>query len=314
MSLVDARDFFPKTETGQKRKCRRKKLLYEILRRLQFLIQLGLDYLTLDRSAMTLSGGEAQRVRLATQLGRSWPEYFMFSTSPVLDSIRKTLRNCLVLKQLRDAGNSVVVVEHDQETIEAAEHIIDMGPGAGVKGGEIVAQGTLAEIMENERSLTGRYLSGRMKMPIPARRRTGTGELLVIKGAKKNNLKSITVQIPVGLMTCITGVSGSGKSSLVMDILYNAVAQSLHKSTHKVGQVDELIGANFLIVSSVSTKRPLAAHRDLTLLLTRVSLITCVIFSRNSRKRGYEVINPPGFLLTRRAAAARRVAGKEQCK
>jgi excinuclease ABC subunit A len=149
-----------------------------------------------------------------------------------------------LLKQLRDVGNSVVVVEHDQETIAAADHIIDIGPGAGVNGGEIVAQGTLAEIIENERSLTGQYLSGRMKMPIPVRRRTGTGEFLVIKGAKENNLKDITVQIPVGSMTSVTGVSGSGKTSLVMDILYNAVAQRLHKSTHEAGQFAELIGAN----------------------------------------------------------------------
>ena len=246
MSLVDARDFLQKLKLDKKESVVGEKLLYEILSRLQFLIQLGLDYLTLDRSAMTLSGGEAQRVRLATQLGSSLAGVLYVLDEPSIGLHQKDTAELLrVLKQLRDAGNSVVVVEHDQETIEAAEHIIDMGPGAGVKGGEIVAQGTLAEIMENERSLTGRYLSGRMKMPIPARRRTGTGELLVIKGAKKNNLKGITVQIPVGVMTCITGVSGSGKSSLVMDILYNAVAQSLHKSTHKVGQVDELIGANF---------------------------------------------------------------------
>ena len=139
----------------------------------------------------------------------------------------------------------MVVVEHDQETIAAADHIIDMGPGAGVSGGEIVAQGALAEIKENERSLTGQYLSSRIKMPIPARRRMGTGEFLVIKGAKENNLKNITVQIPVGSMTSVTGVSGSGKTSLVMDILYNAVAQRLHKTNNRVGRFDELMGANF---------------------------------------------------------------------
>ena len=221
------------------------KLLHEIVGRLQFLIQLGLDYLTLDRSAVTLSGGEAQRVRLATQLGSSLAGVLYILDEPSIGLHQKDNAELLkLLKQMRDSGNSVVVVEHDQETIAAADHIIDIGPGAGMNGGEIVAQGTLAEIMENERSLTGQYLSGRMKMPIPARRRTGTGEFLVIKGAKENNLKNITVQIPVGSMTCVTGVSGSGKTSLVMDILYNAVAQRLHKSTHQAGQFDELIGAN----------------------------------------------------------------------
>ena len=241
MSLVDTRDFLQKLKLDKKESVVGEKLLQEIVGRLQFLIQLGLDYLTLDRSAMTLSGGEAQRVRLATQLGSSLAGVLYILDEPSIGLHQKDNAQLLkLLKQLRDSGNSVVVVEHDQETIAAADHIIDMGPGAGVNGGEIVAQGTLAEIMENERSLTGQYLSGRMKMPIPARRRMGTGEFLVIKGAKENNLKDITVQIPVGSMTCVTGVSGSGKTSLVMDILYNAVAQRLHKSKNKVGQFDEL--------------------------------------------------------------------------
>jgi excinuclease ABC subunit A len=139
----------------------------------------------------------------------------------------------------------VIVVEHDYETITAADHIIDMGPGAGVNGGEIVAQGTLLEILENDRSLTGQYLAGKMKMPAPRTRRAGTGEFLVIEGAKENNLQDITVQIPVGAMTCVTGVSGSGKTSLIMDILYNAVSQRLHKSTQRVGRFETLTGANF---------------------------------------------------------------------
>jgi excinuclease ABC subunit A len=243
ISLVDARDFLQKLELDKKESVVGEKLLHEILSRLQFLIQLGLDYLTLDRSTMTLSGGEAQRVRLATQLGSSLAGVLYILDEPSIGLHQKDNAELLrLLKQLRDSGNSVVVVEHDQETIAAADHIIDMGPGAGVKGGDIVAQGTLADIMGSDISLTGQYLSGRMKMPIPARRRTGTGEFLVIKGAKENNLKDITVQIPVGAMTCVTGVSGSGKTSLVMDILYNAVAQRLHKSTNRAGQFDELVG------------------------------------------------------------------------
>ncbi len=245
ISLVEARDFMQKLKLDKKGSIVGEKLLHEIVGRLQFLIQLGLDYLTLDRSAVTLSGGEAQRVRLATQLGSSLAGVLYILDEPSIGLHQKDNAELLkLLKQLRDSGNSVVVVEHDQETIAAADHVIDIGPGAGVNGGEIVAQGTLAEIIENERSLTGQYLSGRMKMPIPVRHRTGTGEFLVIKGAKENNLKDITVQIPIGSMTCVTGVSGSGKTSLIMDILYNAVAQRLHKSTHEAGQFDELIGAN----------------------------------------------------------------------
>lgn len=245
ISLLDVRDFMQKLKLDKKGNIVGGKLLHEIVGRLQFLVQLGLDYLTLDRSAVTLSGGEAQRVRLATQLGSSLAGVLYILDEPSIGLHQKDNAELLkLLKQMRDSGNSVVVVEHDQETIAAADHIIDIGPGAGVNGGEIVAQGTLAEIRENERSLTGQYLSGSMKMPIPVRRRTGTGEFIVIRGAKENNLKDITVQIPVGSMTCVTGVSGSGKTSLVMDILHNAVAQRLHKSTHEAGQFDELIGAN----------------------------------------------------------------------
>jgi excinuclease ABC subunit A len=245
MSLVETRDFLPKLKLDRKASVIGEKLLHEILGRLQFLIQVGLDYLTLDRSAVTLSGGEAQRVRLATQLGSSLAGVLYILDEPSIGLHQKDNAQLLkLLKQLRDSGNSVVVVEHDQETIAAADHIIDIGPGAGVNGGEIVAQGTPAEIIENERSLTGQYLSGRMKLPIPERRRKGTGEFLVIKGAKENNLKDITVQIPVGSMTSVTGVSGSGKTSLVMEILYNAVARRLHKAKNKAGRFDQLVGAN----------------------------------------------------------------------
>src|SRR5262245_26975846 len=245
MSLVKTRDFLDELYLNEKENVVGEKLLREIVGRLQFLIQLGLDYLTLDRAATTLSGGEAQRARLATQLGSTLAGVLYILDEPSIGLHQKDNSRLLkLLKQLRDSGNSVVVVEHDQETIVAADHIIDMGPGAGVNGGEIVAQGTLAEIMENQRSLTGQYLSGKTRMPAPpARRRTGTGEFLVIKGAKENNLKDITVQIPVGSMTAVTGVSGSGKTSLIMDILYNAVAQRLHKAKNKAGRFDELIGA-----------------------------------------------------------------------
>src|SRR5262245_21913728 len=211
MSLVKTRDFLNKLPLNEKENVVAEKLLREIAGRLQFLIQLGLDYLTLDRAATTLSGGEAQRARLATQLGSTLAGVLYILDEPSIGLHQKDNAQLLeLLKQLRDSGNSVLVVEHDQETIAAAEHILDMGPGPGVNGGEIVAQGTLAEIMENECSLTVQYLAGKIRLPIAVRRRAGTGEFLVIKGAKENNLKDITVQIPVGSMTAVTGVSGSG--------------------------------------------------------------------------------------------------------
>ena len=244
--IADARAFLQKLDLTKKKGVVGRKVLQEIAGRLQFLIQLGLEYLTLNRSAVTLSGGEAQRVRLATQLGSSLAGVLYILDEPSIGLHQKDNAQLLaLLKQLRDSGNSVIVVEHDPETIQAADHIIDIGPGAGINGGEIVAEGTPLEITRSARSLTGQYLSGRIKMPIPTNRRMGTGEFLVIKGAKQNNLKDITVPIPIGSMTCVTGVSGSGKSSLVMDILYNAVAERLHASKKRVGRFDELIGADF---------------------------------------------------------------------
>jgi excinuclease ABC subunit A len=246
LSLAQAIIFLQNLKLNKQETVVAEKLLHEIVSRLQFLVQLGLEYLALDRSGITLSGGEAQRVRFATQLGSSLAGVLYILDEPSIGLHQKDNAELIrLLKKLRDSGNSVIVVEHDQETITAADHIIDMGPGAGVNGGQVVAQGNLPEILDNHHSLTGQYLSGKMRMGAPAPRRAGTGEFLVIKGAKENNLQDLTVQIPVGAMTCVTGVSGSGKTSLVMDILYNALAQRLHKSTHKAGRFDELIGANY---------------------------------------------------------------------
>jgi excinuclease ABC subunit A len=245
LSLVNTRDFLQRLKLGKNESVVGQKLLHELSSRLQFLIQLGLDYLTIDRSAVTLSSGEVQRVRLATQLGSNLAGVLYILDEPSIGLHQKdNAQLVMLLKQLRDYGNTVIVVEHDQETIQAADHIIDMGPGAGVTGGEIVAQGSLAEIADSPRSHTGQYLSARMKTPVSAERRSGTGKFLVIKGAKEHNLKDITVQIPVGALTCVTGVSGSGKTSLVMDILYNAAAAQLQGSNVKPGRFDELIGAD----------------------------------------------------------------------
>jgi excinuclease ABC subunit A len=245
ISLVNTRDFLQRLELGKEGSVVGRKLLHEVSSRLQFLIQLGLDYLTLDRSTVTLSSGEAQRVRLATQLGSNLAGVLYILDEPSIGLHQKDNAQLVkLLKQLRDSGNTVIVVEHDPETILAADHVIDMGPGAGVTGGEIVAEGRPAEITDNPRSLTGQYLSGRMKPTVSVQRRSGTGEFLVIKGAKEHNLKDITVQIPVGALTCVTGVSGSGKTSLVMDILYNAAAAHLQGSNAKAGRFDELMGAD----------------------------------------------------------------------
>jgi len=245
LSLVNARDFLQRLELGKEKSIVGQKLLHEINSRLQFLIQLGLDYLTLDRSAATLSSGEAQRVRLATQLGSNLAGVLYILDEPSIGLHQKDNAQLVkLLMHLRDSGNTVIVVEHDQETILAADHVIDMGPGAGVTGGEIVAQGSPAEIMDSSRSLTGQYLSGKKNPTVSVQRRSGTGKFLVVRGARENNLKDITVQIPVGALTCVTGVSGSGKTSLVMDILYNAVAAQLHGSNAKGGRFEELIGAD----------------------------------------------------------------------
>jgi len=243
MSISGTRKFLEELKVAEPARVIGRKLLGEIGDRLQFLIQLGLDYMTLDRSAVTLSGGEAQRVRLASQLGSSLAGVLYVLDEPSVGLHQKDNAQLLtLLKQLRDAGNSVVVVEHDPEAMLAADHIIDIGPGAGVKGGEIVAQGTAQEIMVQSRSITGQYLSGSIEMPV-SEKRMSMDQWLVIKGARENNLKDITVEIPVGEITCVTGVSGSGKSSLVMNILYKAVAQRLNGSVDKAGKFDELIGA-----------------------------------------------------------------------
>jgi excinuclease ABC subunit A len=246
MSLADTRDFCERLKLGKKETIVAQKLLHEVSSRIQFLIQLGLNYLTLDRSAVTLSSGEAQRVRLATQLGSSLTGVLYILDEPSVGLHQKDNAQLVkLLQHLRDFGNTVIVVEHDQETILAADHVIDMGPGAGVNGGEVVFHGGAAAISDSPRSLTGQYLSARMKPPPVTRRRSGSGEFLIIKGAKEHNLKNITVKIPVGALTCVTGVSGSGKTSLVMDILYNATAARLHASGAEVGRFDELIGADF---------------------------------------------------------------------
>ena len=212
-------------------------ILKEIRSRLEFLSSVGLSYLTLSRAAATLSGGEAQRIRLATQIGSSLMGVLYILDEPSIGlHQRDNAKLIATLKHLRDIGNTLIVVEHDTDTMYAADHIIDIGPGAGVHGGELVGQGTVADICASPRSVTGDYLSGRKKIPVPPSRRSGTGKFLTVRGAAENNLKNIDARFPLGVFTCVTGVSGSGKSSLVNEILYKTLASRLNRMKVRPGK------------------------------------------------------------------------------
>ena len=219
-----------------------KEILKEIKGRLQFLIDVGLDYLSLSRATGTLSGGEAQRIRLATQIGSGLVGVAYIMDEPSIGLHQNDNEKLLkTLKHLRDLGNTLVVVEHDEDTMLAADYVVDIGPGAGEHGGEVVAKGTAKEIMKNKNSITGKYLSGKLRVPVPEKRRKPTGYLKV-KGAKENNLKNINVKIPLGVFTCVTGVSGSGKSSLVNEIIYKSLARELNRARTIPGKFKEIEG------------------------------------------------------------------------
>ena len=218
-------------------------ILKEIDARLQFLIDVGLEYLTLSRSAGTLSGGEAQRIRLATQIGSGLTGVLYILDEPSIGLHQRDNNKLLAtLKRLRDLGNTVIVVEHDEDTMYAADMVIDIGPGAGVHGGNVIAQGTAEEIKNIPDSITGQYLSGRKKIPVPKKRRKAKPVSITIKGAKENNLKNLDVKIPLGVFTCVTGVSGSGKSSLINEVLYKNLAKKLYGSSEKGGKCKEIVG------------------------------------------------------------------------
>ena len=215
----------------------------EIKTRLGFLKDVGLDYLSTDRASMTLSGGESQRIRLATQIGSGLMGVLYVCDEPTVGlHPADDFRLIRTMQRLRDLGNTIIVVEHDEAMMRAADHIIDMGPGAGEHGGYIVATGTLDDILKNKKSLTGQYLSGAKKIPLPEKRRPGNGKELIIKGARQNNLKNIDVSIPLGKFVCITGVSGSGKSTLVDEILYHKLAQIFYRARERAGDCDDIIG------------------------------------------------------------------------
>jgi excinuclease ABC subunit A len=244
LTLAQASHFFEKlTLTGNKQAIA-EKIVKEILTRITFLNNVGLDYLSLDRSADTLSGGESQRIRLASQIGSGLTGVMYVLDEPSIGlHQRDNSRLLSTLKQLRDTGNTVIVVEHDQEAIGAADHVVDMGLGAGAHGGEVIAVGTPQDVARHPESLTGQYLSGRRRIEVPAlRHRANRERQLTISGATGNNLKSVTVGIPVGLLVCVTGVSGSGKSTLINDTLYQAVARVLNDSVAEPAPLEALHG------------------------------------------------------------------------
>ena len=239
MSIEQAARWFTDLEKGLKPKDREiaYRILKEIKERLQFLVNVGLDYLTLARASGTLSGGESQRIRLASQIGSGLTGVLYVLDEPSIGlHQRDNARLLETLKRLRDLGNTVIVVEHNEDAIRLADYVVDMGPGAGIHGGKVVAAGTPDEIMRNPASLTGQYLTGMRQIPLPRERRRGSGGRLRIKGARANNLKNLTVDVPLGTLTCVTGVSGGGKSTLVIDTLYRAVARQLFGSREQAGE------------------------------------------------------------------------------
>jgi excinuclease ABC subunit A len=242
-SIRQALDFFAHLELNPREREIARRILKEISERLGFLLNVGLDYLTLSRASATLSGGESERIRLATQIGSGLVGVLYILDEPSIGlHQRDNARLLATLKRLRDLGNTILVVEHDEETIREADYVLDLGPGAGVHGGELVFEGSPQELLRSEASLTGKYLSGKLKIPVPERRRKSGGRYLTLIGARENNLKDITAKIPLGLLTCVTGVSGSGKSTLVIDTLYRALAQKIYHSKEKPGKIREIQG------------------------------------------------------------------------
>ena len=243
MAIKDSYQFFNDLKLNERENFIAKEVLKEIKERLSFLVEVGLDYLSMSRSSGTLSGGEAQRIRLATQIGSGLVGVLYILDEPSIGlHQRDNIKLIEALKRLKDLGNTLVVVEHDEETILSADYVVDIGPGAGEHGGRIVAQGTPLDIMNNEESITGRYISRIEKIDIPTKRREGNGHFIEIKGAAQNNLKEIDVEIPLGKFTCVTGVSGSGKSSLINEILYKGTQGKLSKKFTFAGKFKEIEG------------------------------------------------------------------------
>jgi excinuclease ABC subunit A len=247
LSISDAKSWFTSLRLPEREALIARGVLKEIRERLQFLVDVGLDYLTLSRSADSLSGGEAQRIRLATQIGSKLMGVLYILDEPSIGLHQRDNRKLInTLLTLRDIGNTLIVIEHDEETIRTADYVVDIGPGAGEHGGKIVAAGTLDDILKSRASITGAYLRGERSIPLPAGRRTGNGSMLVVRGATENNLKNIDVYFPLGKLICVAGVSGSGKSTLVSDIVYKRLAQYFFRAKDRPGAHREISGLDFI--------------------------------------------------------------------
>jgi excinuclease ABC subunit A len=291
-TIKQAQPFFDGLALSDREATIARRVLKEIRERLGFLVNVGLDYLTLDRPAATLSGGEGQRIRLATQIGSSLVGVLYILDEPSIGLHQRDNRRLLeTLKRLRDLGNTVLVVEHDEETIQAADYVVDLGPGAGELGGHIVAVGTPDEIIGNPASLTGQYLSGVRRVPVPAARRPGTGQSITIHDPREHNLQGMAVKIPLGTFTCVTGVSGSGKSTLVNDILYRALAQMLHRAQERPGAHTRIEGAQHIDKVVDIDQSPIGrTPRSNPATYTGVFTFIRTLFARTTeaRMRGYQ--------------------------
>jgi excinuclease ABC subunit A len=292
LTIKDAAVFFTTLTLGEREAAIARRVLKEIRERLGFLANVGLEYLTLDRPAGTLSGGEGQRIRLATQIGSSLVGVLYILDEPSIGLHQRDNRRLLdTLKRLRDLGNTVLVVEHDEETIRSADYVVDLGPGAGELGGHVVAIGTPDEIIANERSLTGQFLSGARAIHVPATRRKGTGNALTIHEPREHNLKGQPVAIPLATFTCVTGVSGSGKSTLVNDILYRALAQMLHRAQDRPGAHTRIEGAQHIDKVVDIDQSPIGrTPRSNPATYTGVFTFIRALFARTqeARMRGYQ--------------------------
>jgi len=292
LTIKDAATFFHTLTLGEREAAIARRVLKEIRERLGFLANVGLDYLSLDRPAGTLSGGEGQRIRLATQIGSSLVGVLYILDEPSIGLHQRDNRRLLdTLKRLRDLGNTVLVVEHDEETIRSADYVVDLGPGAGELGGHVVAIGTPDEIVANEHSLTGQFLSGARAIRVPAARRKGTGHALIIHEPREHNLKGQPVAIPLGTFTCVTGVSGSGKSTLVNDILYRALAQMLHRAQERPGAHTRIEGAQHIDKVVDIDQSPIGrTPRSNPATYTGVFTFIRALFARTqeARMRGYQ--------------------------
>jgi excinuclease ABC subunit A len=291
-TIKDAGAFFASLSFGEREATIARRVLKEIRERLGFLVNVGLDYLTLDRPAGTLSGGEGQRIRLATQIGSSLVGVLYILDEPSIGLHQRDNRRLLdTLKRLRDLGNTVLVVEHDEETIRAADYVLDLGPGAGELGGHLVAVGTPDEIVANPQSLTGQYLSGTRSIPVPLNRRRGSGQFLTIHEPREHNLQGGAVKIPLATFTCITGVSGSGKSTLVNDILYRALAQMLYRAQDRPGAHTRIEGAQHIDKVVDIDQSPIGrTPRSNPATYTGVFAFIRTLFARTpeARMRGYQ--------------------------